>query len=184
MMIQRQLPQFSDKYAILVVCGRQSGKIYLAHNGQINQDSEIKIENPRYSDREGRFETRMGGKVIRSGSVYEDQTKGTRAHEFAKDLEHKLKEYKEITKNESVDRAPEVLVYCFCPLYAEKKIHSAVERVFPIRRRIYGNFLKFNPYDLLKKVMDNENELAVNPTKTDTAKIEMPKVRIFKHRYH
>lgn len=69
--ISNKLPQFDEIKALFIVTGRQEAKFYLAHNGKFSLIDYFLVSHPKYSDKEGHFMVRGGGKVYGQGSVCE-----------------------------------------------------------------------------------------------------------------
>ena len=85
MKISKNLPQFKENSgAILVISGLKAKYIFMA-DGLAGEWNNFQEEAKEPKSKEGRFETRKGGKVIRSGGVYED-TKDSERVNFIKNL--------------------------------------------------------------------------------------------------
>lgn len=144
MKISRELPQFEGEKAMVLVTGLQDAKIYVAADGEIEEVESFKTEKIRYSDREGHFETRKGGKVLGSGSVYENKDEEN-VRNFTKELEAKLVRF----RNESITK-----VFLFSPGY----VISAIRRALPLsliaktEGVVKGNHLDAHPFDILRMI--------------------------------
>ncbi len=71
MKITRDLPQFQNKKALIVVTGFHEADFYIVAMARMEKIGEFKLLYPHYSDKEGFFETAGHGKVLESGSVLE-----------------------------------------------------------------------------------------------------------------
>ena len=85
MKIPRQFKQFHDEPALIIVAGRQDALLYSANNGMIDRVDAVKIPTPHYSDREGAFQTRRKGMIVRSGAPRE-----LRDRDIIRDFIHEL----------------------------------------------------------------------------------------------
>jgi hypothetical protein len=160
MKISKELPQFDGEKALVLVTGMENAKIFVAENGTIEEVESFRVEKPHYSDREGHFETRKGGKVIGSGSVYEEKDETTVMH-FAQELESKLVRF----RNESITK-----LFLFTPGYIVASIRRAIPLSLIAKTEgvIKGNFLDYHPFDLLKKI----EKMKPLPTAPMTAEAE------------
>jgi hypothetical protein len=162
MKISKELPQFEGEKALVLVTGMEDAKIFVAENGKIEEVDSFKVEKPIYSDREGHFETRKGGKVIGSGSVYEQKDEETVKH-FTKELEAKLARF----KNESITK-----VFLFSPGYVVSMIRRALPLSLIAKTEgvIKGNYLNSHPFDLLGMIRGMK-PLPTAPMKAEAEKI-------------
>lgn len=151
MKISREFPQFRGEVVLLLVAGRQDATIYLATDGTIVVRDTIHIEKPVYSDREGHFETRGGGRVYGSGSVYEPKDDVV-AKEFLKELVPRIAR---ILRENRISQ-----VFLFVPSY----VRTALRRVLPrdlkekIQLMVSGNFGHSHPFDLLRRITKRMEE--------------------------
>lgn len=149
MHIPRELPQYTDTNLLLVVAGAQTARFFMAHGGDIVELDSIRIENPEYSDREGFFLRRGGGKTYGSGSVYEAKEAPVQ-HAFVRNLTASLKH---IQGAYPVDE----IVVCV-PDY-EKNI---VQETFPasLKKKIsetkLGNYTKDDGIEVLRRVVKDQ----------------------------
>ena len=144
MKISDNFPVLQKADALFLVSGKQSAVIYRLRKGQIDEQETVEIQNPQYSDREGRFEYRgRGNKLHGSGSVYESKEEYVQK----KFLGSIVKEMKRI-------RLPEDTIYLFAPMHVIDAIEEALPNSISkkVKRKFTGNFTKHHPTDLLKKV--------------------------------
>ncbi len=164
MKISQELPQFTEISALLLVLGRQTAVFYAAQNGEISEIEEFRIENPHYSDKEGFFAARGGGKVFRSGAVREFQ-KWVVLRKFTKELNRKFS---------TADAAyhPDH-IYFFAPAYLRPTIERAISRALQGRvvGSFDGNFQNSHPFELLKMIQARDARGRVVPTSREAQKI-------------
>lgn len=145
MNISRDLPQFADEKALLIVTGKQEAEIYAVGDGVIEKIASFKLEKPVFSDHEGAYKIRARGGVVRSGS-YEEVRK-------EKLLEDFIKELKKILKEALVNRSPD-RVYLFTPAYMVNRVRDAlpanVQKI--LKRTIRGNFYERHPFEIIAKL--------------------------------
>ena len=149
MKLPQELPQFADTPTLLVVAGWQSGKVYVARNGEISLEGEITIPDHRYSDREGHFKMRAKGSVVQSGSVYEQKKEHVRKEflgEFVSYIDNAVKRH---TIKE---------IHIFSP---PEGLHD-LKKVFPahlekcIRGSYSGNYIHHEPDKLVAIIKDKK----------------------------
>jgi hypothetical protein len=148
MEISNKLPQFDHKKAVIIVAGKQAADIYLAYQGEMKTQKEIRVETPEYSDREGHFERRSKGKTLGAGSVYEDKDEKTKA-DFHNQLQSVLKEIKKQINFESV--------IFLRPSQHKQEIKNKLPKYITnnIVREVGGNFVDNHPDDILKRISEN-----------------------------
>lgn len=108
---------------MIIVSGNMSADIYLARDGQIDKIYTKEEREPKYSDREEFFVTRLGrSKYMGTGSVYESKEDEVE-HRLYKDLK---KEIPEIFKREKVTGIYILSAEYFMPMVikAIPKIHK------------------------------------------------------------
>ncbi len=144
MKISRELPQFREKGAILVVTGKQEARFYRAAAGVIDTVAAFEIEKPKYSDREGFFETRGHGGVMRSGAVYEEKKE--------KMLQDFIREFRKTMKAVLAAHAADEIIL-LTPAYLVNRVKDALPlRVQKrIRRTLRGNYYHMHPFDILRR---------------------------------
>jgi hypothetical protein len=101
MEISKNLPQFDHKKAVIIVASKQAADVHLAYQGEMKTLTEIRVEKPEYSDREGHFERKSKGKNLGSGSVHEEPDKKA-MQDFRNELQDFLKNLKEKVAIEQV----------------------------------------------------------------------------------
>lgn len=141
MKIKQELNQFTKSPSLFITTGKQHGIIYLALNGKINKESEVLIEQEKYSDREGRFERRSKSLNISSGSVYEDDSKEKRIKDFVKNIEEVLKNYENISN-----------IYCFCPSYIKNYLLGMIKKYHKKPQVFLGNYTDKHPFKLIEMI--------------------------------
>jgi hypothetical protein len=143
MRIPRELQGIiSNGTSLLVVTGKETAKFYMARDGIMNELEHISVREPKYSDKEGFFERRRGGKVLSSGSVLEPKEK-VAINEFLTKLEQKLVD---VSRQTAFSR-----VYVFAPLEHRHRIISAIPYHLKqyIQLVIPGNYVRKSPLGLL-----------------------------------
>ncbi|MFO7807266.1 MAG: hypothetical protein R6V40_02470 [Candidatus Moraniibacteriota bacterium] len=149
MQISQELPQFNVRNSLILISAKHGLEIYKAHQGHIEKLKEFRIENPRYSDREGFFMSRSKNVgTIRTGSVGEISDEDIKRDFFQK-WKGLIKEndFKEITKE--VDD-----VYLFSPgnLITEFKDEMPSEVANKIAMEFQKNYLGAHPFKILEKI--------------------------------
>jgi hypothetical protein len=143
MKIPRQLPQSEHDSACIIAAGKQDAVIYKAARGTIDEAGKINIPKPRYSDREGHFKTRSGGKVLRSGAV--------RERDDEKIIADFLRQLKPVITSIAADAAR---IYLFAPAKTKRRIATLFSRSDQKKiKMIYpGNYYSRHPLFFLKKI--------------------------------
>ncbi len=148
MKISQNLPQFPGRTVLLLVVGREEARLLLAQDDNLTELEHPRTGHPRYTDREGRFETRIrGGTMIRSGSVYErSQMEHQITNDFYRSLREKIRSL--IIKYQPTS------LYLFAPEANRKHLRALLQTRSPkIELRTYiGNYLKAHPFDLLAEI--------------------------------
>lgn len=152
----------SDGASLLIVSGKEEARLYLTQGVEINKIGEVKSRVPKYSDREGFFEQRKGGKIISSGSVYEPKDY-VAIKKFVTLLE---KELIEIHRRYNVSK-----VYLFLPLPQKHLIFQALPYALKqkLALSIPGNFVKQTPLNLLALIKSRQERLPI--LRAEAAKI-------------
>jgi hypothetical protein len=142
--IESGLYQFSDEKALLVVTGKQNGRLFFANKGNIKEVDEAFIPTQRYSDDEGFFGLNGGGHSA-TGSPKESKDVETK-HKFMRVISAKIK--KAIKEND-VD-----CIYLFSPNYEITELKETLPKAAQnmIKLSFMGNFVKFAPDMLLTKI--------------------------------
>jgi hypothetical protein len=146
MKIPRELPQFKEHKALLIVSARQTALIYVAHKGNITEEREIKITNPEYSDREGFFTSSSKGARLGSGSVYESKTQVAHT-EF-------LNRFQEVIKDVLTYHKEAGAVYLFAPATHAAAIKDALPAANRklLKKTFQGNYTNYDPMEILEKI--------------------------------
>lgn len=174
MKISKNFPQFEDEPTILITAGWQDGKVYYAYQGEMVLNKEIKVQNPKYSDKEGYFETRSNtsGVSVKAGSVYEEDKHHIRDM-FLKELsghidgiigEHKIKNIYLFSAPEGMNTLKEG----FSP-EAQKLIKESYD----------GNYTHYPPEKILE-VMNRKKTSPVKVMKEEARKILDRTKRMFR----
>jgi hypothetical protein len=150
MKISKDLPQFKEEKALLIVSGEKEGKLFIVNNGEIKEVDSIKMV-PQYSEREGYFERKGKGKFFGSGSVYEEKKKETR-RVFIKKIGKSLeKAFQKEKPNEA---------YLFSSKHMMKNVKgslpASVSKV--LKETFKGNYNDQHPFKLLEKIKDKKEK--------------------------
>lgn len=146
MKISYSLPQFLRRRALLVVTGKQTAKIFVAAQHEINELDEFKIPKPHYSDLEG-FSTHgpRWDQASVSGSEHEIKRQEI-TNPFLRELRKHVKSALKKTKVTDI--------YLFVPQYLSralpKKLTPEARKL--LRLEILGNFTHMSPSQLLHKL--------------------------------
>jgi hypothetical protein len=143
--IPRELPQFKNEAALLIVTGSQEAEFFMAKNGELSPLEHFRIKKPVFTDKEGLFQRSGLGRVFgRSGS--EKDVKGEIKQKFFSELAHVLKR---LGKDERPD-----IVYLFTPDYLHKEVEREVEAGLgqPSNKAFMGNYLKHPPLALVEMI--------------------------------
>ena len=143
MKIKKQLPQFDDAVALLMVLGGKEGVFYLAHEGEIRKAGGCRVNDPKYSDNEGFFGKRSRGGATAAGSVREYPKQQVEA-EFLKACKA---EASRIEKEQGFNE-----VYLFVPA----RLKNSLQETLPVRikKKIQkvktGNHHEKHPFEILE----------------------------------
>lgn len=156
MKITKELPQFKNENVLLVVAGTQHADLYRVHDSKVALIKTVHIPTPEYSDREGFFMQRGGGKVYGCGSVYEPK-KQTIQEQFAKEL---ISDMKELDQKEGPFK-----IYLFTPTHVKNLLVKDLPP--PLFSRVVyvksGNYTKAHPFEILSFV-ERHKEFEREPT--------------------
>jgi hypothetical protein len=122
MKIPRELPQFKDESALIVVTGKQEALFYKASRGEIKEIDTVKVPTPHFSDHEG------------SGHLKELMDR-----DIVLDLFREIKKrVKEMPLNFS-------RIYILAPTQIKRRIAAILPDSWrkKVRRVIPGNFYRF-----------------------------------------
>lgn len=148
MKISEKFPQFKDETALIIVTGWQAAAVYRASGGRIVQAGDLKIPNPKYSDREGFF-VKPGGRGQNygggAGMAYE-RIKNKVKKDFLKSLASVIGSAAAKNKIDAV--------YIFSPSRMLKDVENVLPK--PLRKSVRsvfgGNYVHHHPFDLLEKI--------------------------------
>ncbi|MDX1535708.1 MAG: hypothetical protein R3346_03045 [Candidatus Spechtbacterales bacterium] len=165
MQIEQTLPQFENKLTLVIVTGHQAAEFYVALNGKIEKESEIKVPNPEYSDREGYFKRSGHGLSFGSGSVVEPKNKKVEK-KFLKDLEEEVLSIKK--SNEQIKG-----VYLFGPDYMLKRIRKTLPKQIAnnLIETFEGNYTQEHPFEFLKIIKSSLDKQSSQPKSSEAQKI-------------
>lgn len=151
MKISNDFPILQKENALMIVSGKQAGKIYRLRNGKLVERESLEISTPTYSDNEGFFMRRGNGRTMGTGSVLEIDSQLV-ITEYTKQLAKELKSIKR----------PYDGIYLFVPKYVSNAVKDALPKTVQkkILREFNGNFIKEHPSELLQKIK-NQRDKAV-----------------------
>ena len=163
MQISKELPQFS-KRSLIVVAGSHSVEILRVHKGEIELIDSLKMESPKYSDKEGFFVRSGRGKIFGSGSALKEGKQDFLA-KFTKELATRVEKAFQEEASE--------LIYLFSPEHMREmilgKISSEVKEKMALV--INGNFVDDHPFDLLKMIMEKLDDKRPVMTSEEAVKL-------------
>lgn len=134
---------------LLLVSGKQEMLIYTLKDAEIEERKHFRIENPTYSDNEGHFKVRTGGKVMRSGSVRETD-----------DREIIVKFKNEIASNLDEIKQTFDEVYISAPGKTKNEILEAlpIDIKEKVTKTIVGNYCSLSPIEILDLFSEEEED--------------------------
>lgn len=149
MYIPNTLHRFDDERSLLITTGKQIGKLYFAYRGKIVDIASVQVPKTIYSDREGFFARSGKGKTFGTGSVYEPKDTAEKK-KFLKAFTGKVKDVLEGRKVQAV--------YLFSPNYEIRELKDGLPRTAreAVRFSFMGNFVKFGPMELVRKITERE----------------------------
>jgi hypothetical protein len=150
MKISNHLPQFSTP-RLLIAAGKQEAVFYVADAEDISHAASIKIPKSSYTDREGRSDKRVPGKMMQSGSTHESQD-----DEQTRALIKRLAE----TATQLVFERGINGIYLFCPTYLSNRMEEGMPREIQdmIEYIFYGNYHHQHPFVLLSKILEYQRQ--------------------------
>jgi hypothetical protein len=156
MKIPKQLPQFNNEKAFIVVSAKEKGIVYVAHNGTLELIAEVEEHPETYSDKEGFFLQSGPNSVYGSGAPLEVNE------------EHNIKRFVHAIANELntlISAQNPHVVYLFYPEYLKGYIEKIIKnpKRTPTCVIAYGNFLHLKPLSFLRHIQ------AVSDIKPDPA---------------
>jgi hypothetical protein len=136
---------FKNEHALLIVTGKQAGRLFYASEGKVEELDAGFIPTPKYSDREGFFARSGAGRTYGFGSVYEPKDQETK-RKFMRMFSDKVE--KAVRENNISS------IYLFSPNYeiTEFKESLSPEVSAKLRFTFMGNFVRFAPHEPLKKI--------------------------------
>ncbi len=155
MQIPKQLPQFEQEKALLIVSGRLGMNFYLASKGKIKKLKSFRFPKPSkvYTDTEGFFVTRSGG-GRRPGERITGAVLEPKKQRLRQELYRKFKKHlNELIKKEKINQ-----LYLFVPDYLHTEMEGLLKDNLSnkmkkqIKLTILGNYLKSQPLTLLRKI--------------------------------
>lgn len=154
MKISNYLPQFKEP-CLLITAGKQEATFYVAQADSVEQVHTVKINKSKYTDREGRFDKRAGGKIIQSGSNYKEQEE-----ELVKLMIKQVAEAADGLKAEHNIKQ----IYLFCPTYLTNQIEAGLSSTTQplIQYIFYGNYHRQHPFVLLSKILEYQRQAKEN----------------------
>jgi len=164
MQISSNLPQFEKKKVLLLVTSLHEVRLLEAQSGEIVETVREEVEKPEASKKEGHFESRVGGKTIRSGSVYEhDDSETIRRFSLL------LKEILPVNlRGGDYDE-----IYIFTPNQMKGEIDKFLPKniLSKVIFRKEGNFVKEKPFVFLEMIAKAQLDKKVVPTDVEADKI-------------
>lgn len=146
MKIKKDLPQFNQEIALLILSAKQAAELYLATDGEIERIDMIKIPRPRFSDKEEFFMTRKGGRMIKAGAgSYEHQPL---KNELEKEMLHHLaNQIKETLKTKKITS-----IYIFSSPYTINAVKDILSKEAKklLRFTKSGNYIDHHPFEILE----------------------------------
>lgn len=145
MKIPQTLLKLGSDRILLIATGKQVANIYLASGDEINLIKKLEVPTPKYSDKEGFSARTKGGKFYCSGSALKDVDDIVKA-KFLEELGKSLRGI--IVGNKFKG------IYVLTPDYMVGGVKDVFPRISGKTKTIFikGNFTKYGPMDLLKKI--------------------------------
>jgi hypothetical protein len=164
MKISNKLPQFSGEVALIITADKKEAQYYIATDGYITSVRTINVSPPKYTDREGFFESRGKGGVFSSGAVYEKRKEK---------LEHELlPQFTEAARSIFGEyRITEL--YLFAPAFLINDLRHALPKNVSkkLRLAVGRNYFGRHPFKLLEKIMAETQKPKAQPEKPEAIKI-------------
>lgn len=137
MRIPRQLHQFRDETALVIVAAKQEGRVYRARNGEIELIEEFRTPTPKFSDNEGLSEERGRRENNAELMIKRDY------------LEHFEKLFRSIAPIPKPTN-----VYIFAPAHMAGEVEGIIKPIFgalPVKT-VTGIFTKESPTEFLERI--------------------------------
>ena len=162
--ISKELPQFTDEKALLVVTSKQDGLFYIATSGRIERVEEFHLPRITHPDSAGSIKERGFDTLLSSGYVRENKKRNLR-YKFLNEVESRLKE---INRRE----AP-TTVYIFCPAYVMQAVRGVIP--YPLREKVVktyaGEYHQRHPFKILEKIKESKESGPIPVMKEAAQKI-------------
>lgn len=154
MKIPKQLPQFGNEKAFIVVSAKEKGLVYVAHNGEIELIAEVEEHPETYSDKEGFFLQSGPGSVFGSGAPLEIN-EAHNIKQFVRAIADEL--------NTLIATQDPSVMYLFYPEHLKGYLEKVLKnpKHIPAKVIAYGNFLHLEPLSFLRQIQ------AVSDSKPD-----------------
>lgn len=146
MKIPRELPQFKDENAFIIVTGKQDAAFYKASDGIIEKVDAFKIPRPTYSDNEGIYRTKGRGVATSSGSAKELQDENV-IRDFLREFKKRIRKISDFST-----------IYIFSPHQIKNRVRAALPNEWKMKvgALIEGNYYFRHPTFILKKLGETE----------------------------
>lgn len=135
--------------ALILALSMHEGVVWEVRENGAQELARLRTADPVYSDREGHFKTRGGGRTVRSGAVYEENEQEV-LHEHLVKTQHTIEPFLLRTQWH------EAWVFAPAPITMELK-----KRLKPLFRQvartavINGNVTHETPLDLLERIREH-----------------------------
>ena len=146
MKIPSKFKVLQKEKSLLLVTGKLVAKYFSIDKGIIELLGEIRIEKPKYTDKEGFFERRGKSQSFGFGSVLESKD-DKMEKEFTGKLNTEIKKLVEKYQTEKI--------YLLCPEYMKGIVYDALPASALKKLQIvefFGNFINEHPLRLLERV--------------------------------
>jgi hypothetical protein len=146
MKIKSGLSQFKNEKVLLAVAGERRARFFVIDDGEINLFAEIEELVPKYSDNEGFYGGKKGGKLSRMGNPNHEVRKEYLLNKFACKFEEKVAAA-EAGKNE-------LPIYLFAPTFIHTMLAESLPKAMAkrIKMNIAGNYLHAKPFELIEMI--------------------------------
>ncbi len=161
MKIKKNLAQFENTQAFLVVTDTVSAYFYRAHAGEIEQTERLQIELVKAPKRKNRLETRPKGVIVRSGAPEKDPEKKGKNLFIEEVVSRCVESFKERPFGE---------LYIFSPDYVLGRIESKIPKDLKQKLvlSITGNFTDAHPFEILKRLEHEKTKKNIDSQKGRT----------------
>ncbi len=150
MRIRRDLPQFNERRALLIVTGRFAAELYVVYQGTVERLDGFQLVWPKYEDNEGFFEQRGRGMTRISGSVRERKER-ERVNRFILELR------KRVWKAMRDTSADVIVLFSVKAHQIERSLQDAIRRkiIVELPEDVVGE----HPFVLLDRIKKVQQEL-------------------------